>query len=153
MFEKLVIWVSLIIVFCVLYVILSTANSAYSANERNVALVKIKTRTGKFKFKPIASKKAVLKEFIYKKNFNHLKLKGIKGITAIYMFDRNGELYEFEKNVAKMLTVSQVKEFINSSRSSFLDIYNFMTINKFVGKALRIVDEDERQKQITTKSE
>lgn len=150
MIEKIILWLVMFVLFFVMYGLFSTANPAYSARFRNMALFKIKKPNGKYKYKLVSSKKAVLKEFIYTKNFLHLPLNGIRGVESVYFFDIEGYLYEFNKNVARKQTIEQIKSFADATRPSFFDIYNFMSINKFVGISLNKVDEDERSRRSKT---
>lgn len=147
-----ILWGIMVLSFIFMYWYLSTINPAYKQPMRKLAVVKYKTSLGRIKYKVAYSKKFILKEFLYTKSFVHVKTGGTKNIIEIYFFDRDGKLYSLKNNRITMLKHNQVKGVMETMNVSFLDIYNFMSANRFLSYVIDQVKRNEKVKDVEIES-
>ncbi len=148
----LYLWGIMFLSFIFMYWYLSTINPAYKQPMRKLAVVKYKTSLGRVKYKIAYSKKFILKEFLYTKSFSHVKTGNVKNIIEIYFFDRDGKLYSLRNNKVTMLGNSKVKSVMETMNVSFLDIYNFMSANRFLSYVIDQVKRNEKVKSVEIES-
>lgn len=146
MLDKILLYGGMIFLYFVLYYVISHVNRANFIDIRKVALVKYKVGT-KEKYKTIVADKFILKEFIFTKTLKHLNLAkhNVKGIKSIYFFDRNLCLYEFDGKFCKIIDIDKYDKIADDCFVTFLNIYNYLAINRFIGKILFKLDDVKRR--------
>lgn len=147
MLLNILLYIVLFILFFVLYYIVSHVNLANLCDMRKVGLVKYKIGK-KIKYKTIVADKYILKDFLYTKSVDHLRLKKhrIPNLLSIYCFDRDLNVFEFNGKVCRPLSESECNTIVDTYGISFLNIYHYLAVNRFMGRILTKLDDIKRKK-------
>lgn len=123
-------YVILIAAFVILYIIGSFVNPIARKAIQQIALVKY-TEHGESYYVLLHSDKRVLKELIYTKNLNHLKMP-VEKFDAIYFFNKSYKLKSFD-GVRVSFAKDHIKEeIIENLKVSYMNIYNKYSFSRFV---------------------
>lgn len=137
-------YVSLFVIFLVMYFIASSLNPASSCDVRKIAVLRTYNKTkGKHTYKLVKAKTLILRDFKYNGNMEHVTK---KKYTDMYLFDRFNSLYHYESgsDIVRRVNKDKTIVFLDTFKSSFFDIYNFFSINRF--KSLVVEDMESERK-------